>query len=51
MPRKRDITESLSDSDYLPAPEVIAAEIIENLEAALVQLKELEADLPQPADS
>ncbi|MEO7009952.1 MAG: N-6 DNA methylase, partial [Caldimonas sp.] len=43
--------ESLSDSDNLPAPEVIAAEIIEDLEAALVQLKELEADLPQPADS
>lgn len=37
--------ESLSDSDNLPAPEVIAAEIIEDLQAALEQLKELEADL------
>jgi len=27
--------ESLSDSDNLPAPEVIAAEIVEDLEAAL----------------
>ena len=37
--------ESLSDSDNLPAPELIAAEIIEDLQAALDQLKELEADL------
>lgn len=37
--------ESLSDSDNLPAPEIIAAEIIEDLQAALDQLKELEADL------
>lgn len=32
---------SLSDSDYLPAPEVIAAEIMEDLEAALVQFREI----------
>ena len=38
--------ESLSDSDNLPAPDVIAAEIIEDLQAALDQLKELEVDLP-----
>lgn len=37
--------ESLLGSDNLPAPEVIAAEIIEDLQAALDQLKELEADL------
>ncbi len=37
--------ESLSGSDNLPAPEIIAAEIIEDLQAALDQLKELEADL------
>jgi type I restriction enzyme M protein len=37
--------ESQSDSDNLPAPDVIAAEIIEDLQAALDQLKELEADL------
>lgn len=41
--------ESLSDSDNLPAPEVIAGEIIEDLQAALDQLKELEAELqPKP---
>ena len=37
--------ESLSDSDNLPPPDVIAAEIIEDLEAALDQLKALEAQL------
>ena len=37
--------ESLSDSDNLPQPDVIAAEIIDDLQAALDQLKELEADL------
>ena len=31
----------------LPPPEVIAAEIIEDLQAALDQLKELEAELQQ----
>ena len=40
--------ESLSDSDNLPPPELIAAEIIEDLQAALDQLKELESEL-QPA--
>jgi type I restriction enzyme M protein len=43
--------ESLSDSDNLPAPEIIAAEIIEDLQAALDQLKELEADLQPNADT
>lgn len=43
--------DSLSDSDNLPAPEVIAAEIIEDLQAALDQLKELEADLPAGPNS
>jgi len=37
--------ESLSDSDNLPAPEVIAAEIVEDLEAALEQFREILADL------
>jgi type I restriction enzyme M protein len=37
--------ESLSDSDNLPVPEIIAAEIIDDLQAVLDQLKELEADL------
>ncbi|KNZ33044.1 MAG: DNA methyltransferase [Methylibium sp. NZG] len=37
--------DSLSGSDNLPAPELIAAEIIDDLQAALDQLKELESDL------
>jgi len=36
---------SLSDSDNLPAPEVIAAEIVEDLEAALEQFREILADM------
>ena len=42
--------ESLSDSDNLPAPELIAAEIIEDLQAALDQLRELETDLQSNAN-
>lgn len=37
--------ESLEDTDNLPEPEIIAAEIVENLEAALEQFKAIEADL------
>jgi type I restriction enzyme M protein len=37
--------ESLSDSDNLPAPEVIAQEIVEDLEAALEQFREIANDL------
>ena len=37
--------ESLEDSENLPAPEVIAQEMIEDLEAALEQLKLIAADL------
>jgi type I restriction enzyme M protein len=37
--------ESLSDSDNLPAPEVIAQEIVEDLEAALEQFREILADM------
>jgi len=37
--------ESLSDSDNLPAPEVIAQEIVEDLEAALEQFREIAMDL------
>jgi type I restriction enzyme M protein len=40
--------ESLSDSDNLPAPEVIAREIVEDLEAALAQFREIAADLGEP---
>jgi len=37
--------ESLEDSDHLPAPEIIAAEIVEDLEAALAQFAEISASL------
>ncbi len=37
--------ESLEDTDNLPAPEVIAAEIVEDLEAALAQFSEIAASL------
>ena len=33
--------ESLEDADSLPAPSILAAEIIENLEAALEQFREV----------
>lgn len=37
--------ESLEDSENLPAPEIIAGEIIENLESALQQFSEIEETL------
>ncbi len=37
--------ESLEDSDNLPLPEVIAQEMIEDLEAALEQLRLIASDL------
>jgi type I restriction enzyme M protein len=37
--------ESLSESDNLPAPHVIAMEIVEDLEAALEQFREVAVDL------
>jgi len=37
--------ESLSDSDNLPAPEVIAQEIVDDMEAALEQFREILGDL------
>ncbi|HHO49059.1 MAG TPA: SAM-dependent DNA methyltransferase [Desulfobacteraceae bacterium] len=37
--------ESLEDSDNLPEPHIIAAEIVEDLEAALEQFREIAADL------
>jgi type I restriction enzyme M protein len=42
--------ESLEDSANLPAPDIIAAEIVEDLEAALEQFAEIAADL-RPKDS
>jgi hypothetical protein len=38
----RDV--SLSDSDILPAPEMIAAEIVEDLKAALEQFREIQGN-------
>ncbi len=43
--------ESLEDSENLPAPGVIAAEIVEDLEAALEQLRLIAEDLGEPADA
>lgn len=37
--------ESLEDTDNLPAPHIIAAEIVEDLEAALAQFAEIAASL------
>jgi type I restriction enzyme M protein len=41
--------ESLEDSENLPAPEVIAAEIVEDLQAALDQFTAIAASLGGPA--
>jgi type I restriction enzyme M protein len=42
--------DTLEDSNNLPAPDVLAAEIVADLEAALEQFREISADLgPQPA--
>ena len=37
--------ESLEDSDNLPAPDILAAEIVEDLEAALEQFREILGDI------
>ena len=37
--------ESLDDLDKLPEPDVIAEELVEDLESALEQLKEISGDL------
>ena len=39
--------ESLEDIDALPEPDVIASEIVENLEAALEQFRSVAAELDQ----
>lgn len=41
--------ESLEDIDSLPAPDVIAAEIVENLEAALEQFRSVATELDEAA--
>ena len=38
---------SLADLDNLPSPDVLAADIIENLQSALESFKELQAQLDQ----
>jgi type I restriction enzyme M protein len=40
--------ESLDDASRLPSPQVLAAEIVEELEAALAQFTELASTLPPP---
>jgi type I restriction enzyme M protein len=42
--------ESLEASDNLPEPDVIAQEIVEDLEAALEQFREIVSDLGSRAD-
>ena len=42
--------ESLADSDNLPAPGVIAREIVEDLEAALAQFRLIAGDLGEVVD-
>jgi type I restriction enzyme M protein len=37
--------ESLEDSENLPAPEIVAGEIVENLESALEQFGEIQESL------
>ena len=43
--------ESLADSDNLPPPEVIAQEIVEDLEAALEQFRLIAGDLATGTDN
>jgi type I restriction enzyme M protein len=43
--------ESLEDASNLPSPDVIAAEIVENLEAALEQFRQVAAALGPAAAS
>ena len=42
--------ESLEDSDNLPEPGMLAASIVEDLQAALEQFREIAADLGEPED-
>ncbi|MGH9582095.1 MAG: hypothetical protein ACRD4O_04070, partial [Bryobacteraceae bacterium] len=43
--------ESLEDTDNLPDPAVLAAEIVEDLQAALDQFAQIAADLAKSSDS
>ncbi|MAI45523.1 MAG: SAM-dependent DNA methyltransferase [Hyphomicrobiaceae bacterium TMED74] len=42
--------ESLEDTENLPAPDIIAAEIVENLEAALEQFRNVASELKEAAE-
>jgi type I restriction enzyme M protein len=42
--------ESLEDSENLPEPGVIAAEIVEDLESALEQMRLIAEDLGEPSE-
>jgi len=42
--------ETLADSDNLPPPDVIAQEIVDDLEAALEQFRLIAADLNEAVD-
>ena len=41
----------MSNFDNLPDPDVLAAEIVEDLEAALAQFREIAADLGAPEEA
>ena len=43
--------ESLEDTDNLPPPDVIAREIVEDLEAALVEFAAIAESLARPVDA
>jgi type I restriction enzyme M protein len=43
--------ESLEDTENLPAPEVLAAEIAENLQSALEQFNSIREELYETADT
>jgi type I restriction enzyme M protein len=43
--------ESLSESENLPPPDVIAQEIMDDLEAALEQMREIVSDLGAKVDA
>jgi hypothetical protein len=49
IPRPKPQSPHLTDTDALPAPEIIAAEIADDLEAALEQFSKIAARLGQAA--
>ena len=51
MPSSKSCAPSLGDSNDLPDPAILAAEIIEDLQAALDQFAQIAADLAAPERS